>query len=1202
MRHPPINLYIDTEVFVRNGLKLNTTDFKKLKETFVKEGLRLLVPGMMERELLRKYKERAKEVAQALAKAVSTHPVSSLELGDIPSRTDLEEQCLTKLQQQWEMFKEHFIVEILPLVGSLEEVVDWYFAVKPPFASGGKRKEFPDAFILSALDQYHRQYNASIAVVTDDQGVSEACQPKPYINHYSGLAEYIKAFEPEFTPDTSKIEPVDLSSPIITEDHTVLKEILGRGDHVTPFEVRRALMLLQTHGANYRYFFSKCGDPFWLDHLKDAYFKNPPNRIVLPDDTVQYPSWPELFYLQKICQHVPDDVIEIVLQLPKANNTRIYDYILEIALSLDGNHSVRLMPKILEYASLSHYLIPHRFAELLAHWTTENQTHAALDLADILLQFHPDPQAEEKYERKAENSQDDVAVSMDSMLEPAPRFDDWNYQQIMDKGVRPLALKEPYKVARMLIDATANMIRLRTHLDELEKGLSHDSSKIWCPKLEEQRRNSAESKETLVNTLTYACKEVHARLSSDSITSLDRVLRNQRWHLFERIRQHLYALRPNDQTKPWIRELILGYNDFAKGRRYPYEFQLMIRRAFEHFGISLLTEDERTGIFDLILSGPERLGDQFNEMDFEQWTREFHRLQLRPFASVLFGKYADYYQTLDSDDVADDVTDDTYMSFRVSTGGFFNYLSPKTPDELSTLSDEALLDYINEWQDEHSDRDNWLIKVNIPALAGAFQSVFTESIIPDDNRLSFWVDQNRDRINRPVYVEYMIRAMQARVEAGNCEQLNRWFGFSQWVLSRPDDDHESPVRYSDSLREDLSWRSSRRAVGDFVKICLKEEINVPISAREDLAILLEALCTQFDWGLDRAISVLLTPDDPFTDAINTTRGRALESLIDFGIWVRRYNNTTDVFEITSILEQRFHHEAECPLTMPEYAVLGRYFPHFYHLFKPWAVTHKSDLFPQDNMLIWLAGFGSLLIWNRPSKPMFEIIRDDYEFALKHVDELKLQNQPGRELLDVLGEHLFIYYAWDVISLKEDSSLLDQFYQTFNGERQRWATLFDFVGRSLSSTTTQQLDDVLNDKVIAFFECRLEAGEPQELREFTYWLEAECLEAEWRLDAYSSILDVPDVLNMAFGEPQYASLHTEALHKMIPMHTEQVLSCFEKLVKATRAEDLDYIPLIETKAILKAGLNHEDENARKTAERIREALLRGEQLGFLDLDD
>ena len=59
MRHVPTSLYIDTEFFVRNGLKLDTSEFKILKDTFVKGGLRLLVPEMMERELLRHYKKKS---------------------------------------------------------------------------------------------------------------------------------------------------------------------------------------------------------------------------------------------------------------------------------------------------------------------------------------------------------------------------------------------------------------------------------------------------------------------------------------------------------------------------------------------------------------------------------------------------------------------------------------------------------------------------------------------------------------------------------------------------------------------------------------------------------------------------------------------------------------------------------------------------------------------------------------------------------------------------------------------------------------------------------------------------------------------------------------------------------------------------------------------------------------------------------------
>ena len=45
----------------------------------------------------------------------------------------------------------------------------------------------------------------------------------------------------------------------------------------------------------------------------------------------------------------------------------------------------------------------------------------------------------------------------------------WEYSEIMSKGVRPLAEREPYQVARILIDATANMIRLRTHQEDLDK-------------------------------------------------------------------------------------------------------------------------------------------------------------------------------------------------------------------------------------------------------------------------------------------------------------------------------------------------------------------------------------------------------------------------------------------------------------------------------------------------------------------------------------------------------------------------------------------------------------------------------------------------------------------------------------------------------------------------------------------------------------
>lgn len=228
MRHIPTSLYIDTEVFKHQGLRLNTEDFRLLKDTSGKGGIRLLVPAMMEHELLRHYRKRAEECADAVEKTQKMYPISSLEMWTSRPKNEIIEACFNELKSQWEQFKSHFTVENLPLVGDLDRVVDWYFEVKPPF-SDKKPKEFPDAFILSALDLYHKDHKANIAVVSGDRDFSNACQVRRHIQHFDKLEKYIKAFEPELTRERYVIEkPVDPTQPIVTEDLTELKAILGR--------------------------------------------------------------------------------------------------------------------------------------------------------------------------------------------------------------------------------------------------------------------------------------------------------------------------------------------------------------------------------------------------------------------------------------------------------------------------------------------------------------------------------------------------------------------------------------------------------------------------------------------------------------------------------------------------------------------------------------------------------------------------------------------------------------------------------------------------------------------------------------------------------------------------------------------------------------------------------------------------------------
>lgn len=122
MRHVPTSLYIDTEFFKRQGLRFDTSAITNLKKAFVKGGIRLLVPVIMERELLRHFEREAEKISNALTKSHNEYYIKRLDLSEIPCLNDLKSKCLEEMTSRWSFFKEYFVVENLPIVGNLEDV------------------------------------------------------------------------------------------------------------------------------------------------------------------------------------------------------------------------------------------------------------------------------------------------------------------------------------------------------------------------------------------------------------------------------------------------------------------------------------------------------------------------------------------------------------------------------------------------------------------------------------------------------------------------------------------------------------------------------------------------------------------------------------------------------------------------------------------------------------------------------------------------------------------------------------------------------------------------------------------------------------------------------------------------------------------------------------------------------------------------
>ena len=943
-----------------------------------------------------------------------------------------------------------------------------------------------------------------------------------------------------------------------------------------------------------QYFFSRLKNPLWIEPLYERdYFKSPPGVKQLPDGYVRYPFWPELDYLATVAGEATDQIIDIVLAFPKTDNPRIYDYIIEIALKVEGRESARLLPKILEYTELDNLIFARPFLEILQHWATQGNSKEALEIVKRLVPFQKDPRWRAKQQFRKDNPN-----ALRSLLKPTPRFEQWEYEQILEKGVRPLSENEPFQVARILIDATASMIRMRMHQEDLDNLRDEDYSEVWCRRLDTRDRDYRDAPETLVRTLTYACEQVYEK-SPESIVALDQALRNQRWRLFIRLRQHLYATHPTDQTLPWIRELIFDHPDYSKWK-YSFEFQFMLRKASEHFGPSLLTESERSAIFDTIRSGPSKeelrewMGDSFSDKVFQEHQRHFHRMQLRPFSALLSGEYRRYFDELENEAQGKAITDEIYSPVSSTEGGMYTYRSPKSIEDLGNLEDEELLTYLNEWDDEHHDKDNWLVEINIYALASVFQTLFKQSIVPDGERLAYWMGQ-RDKIARPIYVATMVKTMQEFIKDQNFDQLNQWIEFCAWVLTHSDSDRvNGQPEPRDESRDHPDWGSSRRAVVDFIDTCVKKDTNTPISARGGLSDLLQQVCNQFDWRLDCDQPVLLNRDDQITEAINNTRSRALESLVNFGSWIRGQLPEDPLPEVTDILSKRMASNAEFPLMRPERALLGMLFGSLCVLNRDWSKEQREVIFPQDNQLIWWDAFGSYILYNRPLKMMFEVLRADFEYALENLNALMATKNDGKVIVDRLGQHLFTYYLWQVCHLTGDESLLERFYLKTSEDLSHWANLFDHVGRSLRDSG-KHLDQGLVERAKAFFEWRLEAAEPIELQNFTFWLKAECLDPEWRLISYSKILD------LGGGKEAGRSMEVDTLSELLPYHLSLVVECFAKITDALGQGPHLYVSADRAKPILKAGLNADDSQVRENAERAKENLLSDGRFDFLDVE-
>lgn len=1005
---------------------------------------------------------------------------------------------------------------------------------------------------------------------------------------FEGFVHHRKAADTDvFKESLEALERIlfNLLAPITADDQREIRSILER-PYINKNDMERMFSLIERKGSNFAFFFKHATDTTWIPALKErGYFEHPPKVERIDQDRVNYPTWWPIFYLERVSIIDPVLVVNTIIGFQDTNNPSVLQIIAEIALKVEPiEQSLRLKGWVLKYLQSPYqFNVSALIAKLMKRWSDASTTEAveaALHIMKTVVSFMADP------------------ASQDNL-----HFHEWEYKLILEEGVQSLSEKNPFRAAQILIRATDTMVRLSFHPDQLQKIGSYDLSTHWCPRVNEPISDYQDIKKNLIHTLTFACEKVFEK-APESVAALDSTLRSQRWDIFKRIRQHLYSQYTNEQTKPWIHEMILAHEDYGN-REYHSEFQCMLRLACEKFGADLLTMAEKEQIFEAILSGPSKLEfldwveEDFAEELFEERKRRFHRWQLRPFAPVLFGQYTDYFRGLETE-AEKSITDNDYglsVESRVKMG---HGLSPKSVDELARMSDKALLEYLNNWENVNNDPVEGLVSFPAEELARAFQAVFKMYILPDESRCRFWIE-NYCRIGRPIHVRAILSAIHEQVKSGQFDRLDQWLVLCEWVLSKPDYPQKKGVNYRHDSIMYPDWQGSHQAVGYFVEMCLSREVNVPITVRTRLSALLGKLCTEYDRQLDENEQPGLSLTGRINDVVSNIRGQALSNLVEFGIWVRRQKTESGANEVFTILDKRLEAGAKPKLTLQEQASLGMNYVRLYQLNQSWAKKYKQVLFPLDkNLPVWTEAFRYFIRYNQPYEPVSELMLGDVNFALENLNGFKITNNDERNnFINKLGYHVYYYYLWGLYPLRGGNSLLELFYQKTTKNPDAWSHLFHQVGQVLSNIE-QQLNDVHKERIVQFFDWRLEQQMPSELNTFTYWLQAECLDAEWRLKSYSDILDVCKQESFEI----YTQIEAmDTLARLVQAYPAPVVECFDKLISTVvRREDFNYIQTDIAKVILRIGLNSDDATVRETANQTYENLLKHGYSDILDAEN
>lgn len=182
----PIYMTVDTNILDAANFDFNEKSTLQLLVNYVKKGkVKVVLSNIVVKEAEKHIAKRGVTVCSLMRKlradalkTATDYQIKQLGLGHILDLSTNKAEISQKSIDLLHKYIADLDAEILDTSKiDLDAIIDDYFEIRAPFQTGEKkRKEFPDAFIANQIRERFG-HEEMVAIISDDKGFIEACQP-----------------------------------------------------------------------------------------------------------------------------------------------------------------------------------------------------------------------------------------------------------------------------------------------------------------------------------------------------------------------------------------------------------------------------------------------------------------------------------------------------------------------------------------------------------------------------------------------------------------------------------------------------------------------------------------------------------------------------------------------------------------------------------------------------------------------------------------------------------------------------------------------------------------------------------------------------------------------------------------------------------------------------------------------------------------